>query len=67
VYRPTTGLRPGKTREHSDIKVLFLDMDGTLLNSSTRLSKKTADACRAAIAKGVKLCIATGKVRLCPF
>eukprot|EP00898_Chlorokybus_atmophyticus_P008570 jgi/Chlat1/8714/Chrsp89S08088 len=44
-------------------RVLFLDMDGTLLNSQSRITPNTADALRAAHAQGVEIIIATGKAR----
>lgn len=44
-------------------KYLFCDLDGTLLNSKSRISPKTAEALREAISRGVKIMIATGKTR----
>ncbi|KMZ75042.1 Hydrolase Cof, related [Zostera marina] len=44
-------------------KYIFCDMDGTLLNSKNLISSRTAEALREAVAKGVKIVIATGKTR----
>lgn len=44
-------------------KVLFCDMDGTLLNTKSKITQKTADALRAAMDAGVTAIIATGKTR----
>lgn len=44
-------------------KYLFCDMDGTLLNSKSRITLRTAEALREAISRGVKIMIATGKTR----
>ncbi|KAG9154106.1 hypothetical protein Leryth_000582 [Lithospermum erythrorhizon] len=42
---------------------IFCDMDGTLLNSKSRISLSTAKALREATSRGVKVVIATGKTR----
>ncbi|XP_058074130.1 endoribonuclease YBEY, chloroplastic [Magnolia sinica] len=42
---------------------IFLDMDGTLLNSKSQVSSRNAEALKEAISKGVKVVIATGKAR----
>ena len=47
----------------SDIKLLAIDMDGTLLNSSSQVTARTAKALRAAIGSGVQVILATGKAR----
>ncbi|XP_057832987.2 endoribonuclease YBEY, chloroplastic isoform X2 [Cryptomeria japonica] len=44
-------------------KYLFCDMDGTLLNSKSLVSPRTAEALREANSRGVKIIIATGKAR----
>lgn len=44
-------------------KVLLCDMDGTLLNSQSKITEKTAAALKEAIERGVKVFIATGKTR----
>ena len=46
------------------IRLLGLDMDGTLLNSNVEVSERNAAAVRAAVAQGVLVFIATGKVRI---
>ena len=49
-------------RKARPIRALGLDMDGTLLNSQALVSARNADAVRAALAAGVLVFIATGKV-----
>lgn len=48
---------------HPKFKYLFCDMDGTLLNSKSQITPKTAEALSEAISRGVKIMIATGKTR----
>lgn len=45
-----------------DIKVLALDLDGTLLNDQIELSRGNETALRDAIALGIKVVVATGRV-----
>eukprot|EP01025_Chloroclados_australasicus_P067994 TRINITY_DN9432_c0_g1_i5.p2 TRINITY_DN9432_c0_g1~~TRINITY_DN9432_c0_g1_i5.p2 ORF type:complete len:419 (-),score=51.63 TRINITY_DN9432_c0_g1_i5:1222-2325(-) len=47
----------------NDIKLLALDMDGTLLNSSSKILPSSAEAIKAALSKGVQVIVATGKAR----
>lgn len=47
----------------SGVKLLACDMDGTLLNSSSRVLPSTVEALKAAIARGVTVMLATGKAR----
>lgn len=47
----------------SKFRILFCDMDGTLLNTKSFITQKTADALRAAVDAGVTVVIATGKTR----
>ncbi|KAF8033948.1 hypothetical protein BT93_C0283 [Corymbia citriodora subsp. variegata] len=42
---------------------IFCDMDGTLLNSESRISSTNAKALKEALSRGVKVVIATGKAR----
>lgn len=42
---------------------IFCDMDGTLLNSKSRITQPTAKALKEATSRGVKVVIATGKTR----
>jgi hydroxymethylpyrimidine pyrophosphatase-like HAD family hydrolase len=44
-------------------KILFCDMDGTLMNSRSMITNETANALRAAMKIGVQVIIATGKTR----
>ncbi|WP_328700996.1 Cof-type HAD-IIB family hydrolase [Aquibacillus kalidii] len=44
-----------------DVKVVFLDMDGTVLNHHNRITEKTIKAIDALRSKGIKVCIATGR------
>lgn len=46
----------------NDIKLIAIDMDGTLLNSKNQLTKRTYEAISQAQDKGVKVVIATGRV-----
>lgn len=46
-----------------DIKLIAVDLDGTLLNSKHKLSDRNKKALKAAIDKGVQVVIATGKTR----
>ncbi|XP_002989862.2 endoribonuclease YBEY, chloroplastic [Selaginella moellendorffii] len=52
-----------RKKKRSPFKILFCDMDGTLLNSRSQVSRKTADALKAALGIGVQVIIATGKTR----
>ncbi len=47
----------------SDIRVVVLDVDGTLLDSKHELTPRVEKALRAAAAKGVQVVLATGKTR----
>lgn len=49
-------------RKH-DIRMIVLDVDGTLLNSEHALTARTAEAIKAAIAKDIHVVLATGKTR----
>ncbi|KAK1370146.1 putative rRNA maturation factor [Heracleum sosnowskyi] len=42
---------------------IFCDVDGTLLNSKSRITEATAKALREVISRGVRVVIATGKTR----
>lgn len=52
-----------KRSKQAPFKYLFCDMDGTLLNSKSRVTASTAAALQAAKARGVTIVIATGKAR----
>ncbi len=43
-------------------KLIFIDLDGTLLSSDKKISKENRDAIRSAEEKGLKVIICTGKV-----
>lgn len=45
------------------IKLIVLDIDGTLLNSQLELSERNEKALKAALAEGVQIVLATGKTR----
>ena len=47
----------------SDVKLLALDMDGTLLDSQSKVLPSSVKALKAALAAGVLVCLATGKAR----
>ena len=44
-----------------DFNVVALDLDGTTLNSEHKLTPRTINAIRNVSAKGIKICIATGR------
>lgn len=46
-----------------DIKMIAVDLDGTLLNSKHQLSERNKKAIKKAIEQGVQVVIATGKTR----
>jgi Cof subfamily protein (haloacid dehalogenase superfamily) len=50
-------------KNQPDIKLIVLDLDGTLLNSKHELSARNEAALKAAMAEGVKVVLATGKTR----
>ena len=45
----------------NNYKMIVLDMDGTLLNEEQKISKRNEKAIKAAIKKGIKVVIATGR------
>ncbi len=45
----------------SDIKLIALDLDGTLLNSSLKVSERNGEAVRRALEAGVKVVLATSR------
>ena len=51
------------------IRLLAIDLDGTLLNSSKKLSEKNADALRNLSESGVQICLASGRAltSIAPF
>ena len=44
-----------------DIKCIALDLDRTTLNAQGKLSKANEEAIRKAVAKGIYVCIASGR------
>lgn len=52
-----------KWRTRPEVQLLCLDMDGTLLDSRSRVLPSSVAAIKAAIARGVEVCLATGKAR----
>lgn len=46
-----------------DVRLLALDMDGTLLDSGCRILPSSVDAIRAVLSRGVRVMLATGKAR----
>ena len=66
--RPEEGAHPSSTSRprrmgSPDIRLVALDMDGTLLDSSSKIRPRTVEAIRAALARGVNVVLATGKAR----
>jgi Cof subfamily protein (haloacid dehalogenase superfamily) len=49
--------------ERKEIKLIAVDVDGTLLNSKSELTGRTESALRKAIEQGVQIVLATGKSR----
>ena len=45
------------------MRLVALDMDGTLLDSASRVLPSSVAALRAALRQGVRVCLATGKAR----
>jgi rRNA maturation RNase YbeY len=56
------GLKTGGFRS-SGVRLVALDMDGTLLDSKSRILPSSVKAIRAALDKGVRVVLATGKAR----
>ena len=50
--------------KRKDIRLIALDLDGTLLNSEKRITSRTIAALQAAMKKGVYVTIATGRMLL---
>jgi Cof subfamily protein (haloacid dehalogenase superfamily) len=50
------------TAENSEIKLLVLDIDGTIAGESNQISQAVKQAVKAVQAKGVKVAIATGRM-----
>jgi hydroxymethylpyrimidine pyrophosphatase-like HAD family hydrolase len=46
-----------------DIRIVALDMDGTLLNSCSRVNQDVASVIKAACQSGLQVLLATGKAR----
>lgn len=53
----------GGRRNKPAVQLLALDMDGTLLDSSSKVLPSSVEAIKAAIAAGTRVCLATGKAR----
>ena len=56
-------MTPGNSKTDSDIKLIVLDIDGTLLNSKLELSERNEMTLKAAMAEGAQVVLATGKTR----
>ena len=49
-----------------EIKIIFFDIDGTLVDMQKKqISEKTVEALRKLKKNGIKICIATGRPRIC--
>ncbi|KAG2488445.1 hypothetical protein HYH03_012952 [Edaphochlamys debaryana] len=59
----STATSARRARRTSDIQIVALDLDGTLLNSRSRMLPCSVAAIRAAAAAGVTVVAATGKAR----
>src|SRR5687768_6081974 len=53
-----------QTTEKHDIKLIVVDVDGTLMSSEHKLSDRNRNALKEAIAAGVPVMLATGKTRV---
>jgi Cof subfamily protein (haloacid dehalogenase superfamily) len=51
----------GKNSMSPEIKLIALDLDGTLLNSQHQMTERTERALKAALEKGIQVVLATGK------
>lgn len=49
--------------QQKNIELVVVDLDGTLLNEESKMSERNEKALKAAMEKGVKVVIATGKTR----
>ncbi len=56
-YRPATRPAPA-----FPVRMLALDIDGTLVDADAELSERTIAAVRAAVARGVRVSLATGRM-----
>ena len=64
VPAPAPALRPAEpAAPKPDIRLVVVDVDGTLLDSNHALTKRVEKAIKAALAKGVQVVLATGKTR----
>lgn len=54
---------PARTCHTPEIRLIALDMDGTLLNSTSSILPSSVAAIRAALDRGVSVILATGKAR----
>src|SRR5664279_1359958 len=50
-----------QNKRKPEIRVVVIDIDGTLLDSQHEMTPRVEGALKAAIAKGVKIVLATGK------
>lgn len=48
-------------RHHSDVRLVAIDLDGTLLNDAKRVTERTVDALRRATSTGVRVVIASAR------
>lgn len=55
--------QPKPTNQKPEIRVVVLDLDGTLLDSNHALTPRVEETIKAAVAKGVQIVLATGKTR----
>ena len=46
----------------NDVKIIFFDIDGTLIDTQIkRVSEKTLEALRRLRARGIRICLSTGR------
>jgi hypothetical protein len=63
MYTSTPPPPPRQRQSYSVCMQVALDMDGTLLDSQSRVLPSSVKVLKAAIAAGVRVCLATGKAR----
>ncbi|MDD1428556.1 Cof-type HAD-IIB family hydrolase, partial [Dolichospermum sp. ST_sed9] len=59
---PQNYLTPNQDQDEKDIKLLVLDIDGTIAGHSNTLSQTVKEVVAAVQAKGIQVAIATGRM-----
>ena len=61
--RPVAGVDPAAVPDPRGIRMIALDMDGTLLDTRSSVLPSSASAIRAALERGIHVVLVTGKAR----